>query len=105
MSNTDDAVTSRTQSWNPGKTMVSAAMSQLSSRVRPASIPIAFLTAFHGLNELARIERGERVLIHAATGGVGLAALQLARHWRSSERSAAQLAKAPSLKAAVTSKL
>ena len=44
-----------------------------------ASIPIAFLTASHALDDLARLERGERVLIHAATGGVGLAALQLAR--------------------------
>ena len=44
-----------------------------------SSIPIAFLTASYALNDLARIECGERVLIHAATGGVGLAAVQLAR--------------------------
>ncbi len=43
------------------------------------TIPIAFLTAHYALNFLARIEPGERVLIHAATGGVGLAAIQLAR--------------------------
>jgi acyl transferase domain-containing protein/acyl carrier protein len=44
-----------------------------------ATIPVAFLTAEHGLNQLARMRRGDRVLIHAATGGVGLAALQLAQ--------------------------
>jgi NADPH:quinone reductase-like Zn-dependent oxidoreductase/NADP-dependent 3-hydroxy acid dehydrogenase YdfG/acyl carrier protein len=49
------------------------------SFAQAASIPVAFLTAHYGLNVLARIERGERVLIHAATGGVGLAAVQLAR--------------------------
>jgi NADPH:quinone reductase-like Zn-dependent oxidoreductase/acyl carrier protein len=43
------------------------------------TIPIAFLTAHYALNFLARIEPGERVLVHAATGGVGLAAIQLAR--------------------------
>ncbi|WP_340556932.1 type I polyketide synthase [Streptomyces sp. GSL17-111] len=45
-----------------------------------ASVPIAFLTAFYGLVDLAKLRPGESVLIHAATGGVGLAALQLARH-------------------------
>ncbi len=44
-----------------------------------AGVPIAFLTADYGLNHLARLERGERVLIHSASGGVGLAAVQLAR--------------------------
>jgi acyl transferase domain-containing protein/acyl carrier protein len=45
-----------------------------------ASVPIAFLTAHYALNHLARIRPGERVLIHAAAGGVGLAAIQLAHH-------------------------
>ncbi|HEX3377934.1 MAG TPA: SDR family NAD(P)-dependent oxidoreductase, partial [Candidatus Acidoferrales bacterium] len=44
-----------------------------------ATIPIAFLTAYYSLHYLARLSRGERVLIHAAAGGVGLAAVQLAR--------------------------
>ncbi|MBI5722134.1 MAG: type I polyketide synthase [Burkholderiales bacterium] len=43
-------------------------------------VPIAFLTAAYGLSHLARLERGERVLIHSAAGGTGLAALQVARH-------------------------
>ncbi len=42
-----------------------------------ATIPIAFLTAHYALNRLAHVEPGERVLIHAAAGGVGLAAVQL----------------------------
>jgi acyl transferase domain-containing protein/surfactin synthase thioesterase subunit/NAD(P)-dependent dehydrogenase (short-subunit alcohol dehydrogenase family) len=44
-----------------------------------AAVPVAYLTAYYGLRELARLERGERVLIHSATGGVGLAAIALAR--------------------------
>jgi NADPH:quinone reductase-like Zn-dependent oxidoreductase/acyl carrier protein len=43
------------------------------------TLPVAFGTAAHALEELARLERGERILIHAACGGVGLAAIQLAR--------------------------
>jgi len=44
-----------------------------------ASVPSIFLTAHHALVELARLKSGERVLIHAATGGVGMAALQVAQ--------------------------
>jgi acyl transferase domain-containing protein/acyl carrier protein/phospholipid N-methyltransferase len=43
-----------------------------------STIPLAFLTAFYSLHTLGGMQRGERVLIHAATGGVGLAAVQLA---------------------------
>jgi phthiocerol/phenolphthiocerol synthesis type-I polyketide synthase C len=44
-----------------------------------ATLPIAFVTACYALEDLARLGPGERVLIHSATGGVGLAALQVAR--------------------------
>ena len=44
-----------------------------------ATLPGAFLTASYGLGQLAQIGPGERVLIHAAAGGVGLAAVQLAQ--------------------------
>ena len=44
-----------------------------------AALPVAFLTAWYGLVELARLQPGERVLIHGAAGGVGLAAVQIAR--------------------------
>lgn len=43
-----------------------------------ATIPSAFLTAYYGLYHLAKIQPGERVLIHAAAGGVGMAATALA---------------------------
>ena len=44
-----------------------------------ASIPVAFLTTFYGLHHLGRMKAGDRVLIHAAAGGVGLAAVQMAQ--------------------------
>ena len=51
------------------------------SPARAAGVPVVFLTALYGLSELAGLRVGERVLVHAATGGVGMAAVQLARHW------------------------
>ncbi|WFE35244.1 type I polyketide synthase [Micromonospora sp. WMMD975] len=45
-----------------------------------AAAPVVFLTAYYGLTRLMRLGRGDRILIHAATGGVGTAAVQLARH-------------------------
>ncbi|WP_255630542.1 type I polyketide synthase, partial [Jidongwangia harbinensis] len=50
------------------------------SDVHAASVPIVFLTALHGLTDLARLAPGERVLVHAGAGGVGMAAIQLAHH-------------------------
>jgi len=44
-----------------------------------AGIPVVFLTAYYGLHYLGRLSRGERVLVHCATGGLGLAALQVAK--------------------------
>jgi phthiocerol/phenolphthiocerol synthesis type-I polyketide synthase C len=44
-----------------------------------AAIPIVFLTTYYALHTLARIGRGERVLIHSAAGGTGLAAVQVAQ--------------------------
>ncbi|MFI9605533.1 SDR family NAD(P)-dependent oxidoreductase, partial [Streptomyces sp. NPDC052043] len=43
--------------------------------------PVVYLTAYYGLRDLADVRQGETLLIHAVTGGVGMAALQLARHW------------------------
>ena len=45
-----------------------------------ASLPVVFLTAYHALCHVARLRKGERVLIHAGAGGVGMAAIQWARH-------------------------
>jgi acyl transferase domain-containing protein len=44
-----------------------------------ATIPITFVTAGYALRHLARLASGERVLLHAAAGGVGMAAVQLAQ--------------------------
>ncbi|GAA4232336.1 hypothetical protein GCM10022254_31920 [Actinomadura meridiana] len=46
-----------------------------------ASVPTVFLTAYYGLSDLAGLRAGESLLVHAATGGVGMAAVQLARYW------------------------
>jgi acyl transferase domain-containing protein/NADPH:quinone reductase-like Zn-dependent oxidoreductase/acyl carrier protein len=43
-----------------------------------ACLPVAYATAWYALHELGALRRGQRVLIHAASGGVGLAAVQLA---------------------------
>ncbi|RFU78582.1 polyketide synthase [Trichoderma arundinaceum] len=44
-----------------------------------ASIPVVYCTAYYGIMDLARLEYGEKILIHAASGGVGQAAIQLAQ--------------------------
>ncbi|MEU8589262.1 type I polyketide synthase [Streptomyces sp. NPDC048664] len=45
-----------------------------------AGIPTAYLTAWYALRHVAHITEGERVLIHSATGGTGLAAVAVARY-------------------------
>ena len=59
--------------------MVSAKPAHLTFE-EAATIPIAFLTAYYALVYLGRLRKGERVLIHAASGGVGQAAVQIAQH-------------------------
>ncbi len=49
------------------------------SPVAAATVPVAFLTAYYAMIELGRIRAGETILIHGAAGGVGLAALQVAK--------------------------
>ncbi|MGW1848523.1 SDR family NAD(P)-dependent oxidoreductase, partial [Streptomyces sp. NPDC001966] len=46
-----------------------------------AVVPVVFLTAYYGLRHLAHVRPGQRLLVHSAAGGVGMAAVQLARHW------------------------
>ncbi|MEV7189636.1 type I polyketide synthase [Kitasatospora sp. NPDC093102] len=50
------------------------------SYAEAASVPGAFLTAYYALFHVTNLEKGQRILIHAAAGGVGMAAVQLARH-------------------------
>jgi malonyl CoA-acyl carrier protein transacylase len=49
------------------------------SFIEAATIPVAFLTAYYTLHHLAGIKKGDSVLIHAAAGGVGMAAVQIAQ--------------------------
>ena len=45
-----------------------------------STIPVVYSTALHGLKNLAKLKKGERILIHAGAGGVGLAAIYIAKH-------------------------
>lgn len=45
-----------------------------------ASVPVIFCTAYHCIVNVANLQRGQTILIHAASGGVGQAAIQLAQH-------------------------
>ncbi len=88
------AVGARVTGFRPGDEICGIATGTLASHVRmpaqfafhrpdslgmedAAGILLPFTTAHFGLNRLARIEPRERVLIHSATGGVGLAAIQV----------------------------
>jgi NADPH:quinone reductase-like Zn-dependent oxidoreductase len=44
-----------------------------------ATIPLAFVTAYYGLTRVGRLYPGDRILIHSAAGGVGLAAIHIAQ--------------------------
>ncbi|WP_193201200.1 acyltransferase domain-containing protein, partial [Mycobacterium tuberculosis] len=50
------------------------------SYAEAAAISAVFTTAYYAFIHLADVQPGQRVLIHAGTGGVGMAAVQLARH-------------------------
>jgi phthiocerol/phenolphthiocerol synthesis type-I polyketide synthase C len=49
-----------------------------------ATIPSTFFTVYYSLHHLARLQPGEKILIHGAAGGVGLAAIQIAK-WLGAE--------------------
>ena len=51
------------------------------SYAEAATAPVVFATAYYALTTLAEVRPGQRILVHAATGGVGMAAVQLARHF------------------------
>ena len=50
------------------------------SFAQAAAVPVAFTTAWYGLVDLAGARPGQRLLVHAAAGGVGMAAVAIARH-------------------------
>ncbi|ALE77176.1 polyketide synthase [Pseudonocardia sp. AL041005-10] len=64
-----------------------------------ASMPGAFLTAYYALRHVHPLRRGERVLIHAAAGGVGMAAVRLAQLIGAEVYATASPAKWPALRA------
>jgi NADPH:quinone reductase-like Zn-dependent oxidoreductase/acyl carrier protein len=45
-----------------------------------AAVPVAFMTAWYGLVDLAGARPGQKIVVHAAAGGVGMAAVGIARH-------------------------
>jgi NADPH:quinone reductase-like Zn-dependent oxidoreductase/NAD(P)-dependent dehydrogenase (short-subunit alcohol dehydrogenase family)/acyl carrier protein/SAM-dependent methyltransferase len=45
-----------------------------------ATLPVVFMTAWHALKNVARLRKGECVLVHAGAGGVGMAAIQIAQY-------------------------
>ncbi len=51
------------------------------SHAQAASVPLAGLTAWQALMEKGNLQRGEKVLIHAGSGGVGTLAIQIAKHF------------------------
>ncbi|MEN9519174.1 MAG: hypothetical protein RLZZ381_1762, partial [Cyanobacteriota bacterium] len=63
------------------------------SLLEAATIPVTFLTAYYTLVYLAKLQPGEKVLIHAAAGGVGLAAIQIAQHLGTEIYATASIAK------------
>ncbi|WP_344317925.1 type I polyketide synthase, partial [Streptomyces javensis] len=65
-----------------------------------AAVSVGFLTAFYALRDLGRARPGQRVLIHAGTGGVGTAAVQLAKAWGLEVFATASPAKQHALRAA-----
>ncbi|AEW99624.1 type I polyketide synthase [Streptantibioticus cattleyicolor] len=69
------------------------------SYVQAATVPVVFLTAYYGLRGLTRLEAGEKLLVHAAAGGVGMAAVQLAHHFGAEVWATASPAKWPAVRA------
>jgi NADPH:quinone reductase-like Zn-dependent oxidoreductase/acyl carrier protein/NADP-dependent 3-hydroxy acid dehydrogenase YdfG len=85
------------EGWSIGDRVMGFAPASLSTRVvtmadaitpipsemsfaAAATIPVAFVTVTYALGHLAKLAPGEHVLVHAASGGVGLAAIQYAKH-------------------------
>ncbi|MGV1086684.1 MAG: sulfolipid-1 biosynthesis phthioceranic/hydroxyphthioceranic acid synthase [Mycobacterium sp.] len=58
---------------------LAATLPEALTAVEAAAVSTAYSTAWYSLHDLARIKSGDRVLIHSATGGVGQAAIAIAR--------------------------
>jgi NADPH2:quinone reductase len=95
---TVDKIGEGVQGWSIGQSVVGSAMSGAMSEyvivqpqtlipcpegltpVQGAALLVAGITAMHCLEDCARLQAGETVLIHAAAGGVGSLAIQIARN-------------------------
>ena len=64
---------------NPNDTWVQDARDYYITQDQLSCVPVAFFTAHYALLDAGRLERGETVLLQSASGGVGLAALQVAQ--------------------------
>ncbi|HET6169742.1 MAG TPA: SDR family NAD(P)-dependent oxidoreductase, partial [Terracidiphilus sp.] len=64
-----------------------------------AALPVAYMTASYALESLAKLKPGERVLIHAAAGGVGMMAAQIAQRIGAEVYATAHPDKWPTLRA------
>nr|WP_230416236.1 type I polyketide synthase [Micromonospora tarapacensis] len=64
-----------------------------------ASVPSAFLTAYYALFHVTGLAAGQRILVHAGAGGVGMAAVQLAKHVGAEVYATASPGKWPALRA------
>jgi alcohol dehydrogenase len=83
-----DAVYARLEKHRPGTFAEYAAVRAVDLAPKPArltheeaaSIPLVGLTAWQALVDRAHLEKGQKVLIHAGSGGVGTIAIQIAKH-------------------------
>ena len=83
-----DAVFARADGMQAGTMAEYCAVKESDLAIKPANashaesagVPLAGLTAWQGLYDHGELESGQRVLIHAGSGGVGTLAIQLARH-------------------------
>lgn len=83
-----DEVFGRADSFQAGTMAEFAMIKQVDLAIKPsnvshleaAGVPLAGLTAWQALVEHARVQSGEKVLIHAGSGGVGSLAIQMAKH-------------------------
>ena len=70
------------------------------SMAEAASIPLVGLTAWQALVEHGKVKRGDKVLIHAGSGGVGTFAIQLAKHLGATVATTASAGNAATISAA-----
>ncbi|HEV2636387.1 MAG TPA: SDR family NAD(P)-dependent oxidoreductase [Actinocrinis sp.] len=91
--------------WPGGFGPVAIAEADLVGRVpdgwsfgRAAGTPMAALTAWYALRDLAQVKAGDRVLVHAAAGGVGQVAVRIAQHLGAEVFATASRAKWPVLR-------